>query len=980
MAVTASFASGILSIVGDTLDNPIIVSCDAAGNILLDNGAIAITGGPATVGNTLQIQASGLAGADTISLDQTNGTLPATTFIGGAGNDTMIGGSGNDTFVWNPGDGSDTIEGQGGSDTLIFNGANVNENVNISANGSRARFSRDVASVTMDLNGVETIAFNAFGGTDSVTVNDLAGTNVNRVAVDLQAVGGGGDGAADTVIVNGGAGNDQISFSQNGSQLVVGGLAAQTTIDGFEAANDIVQINGSGGSDTVSFNGGDADETYTIAANGNFVRVSRTDSSPFNVDVTAESVVVNGGAGNDTITAGNGIAPLTSLTIDGGAGNDVIIGGDGADTLIGGTGNDTVTGGRGNDVALLGDGDDTFIWNPGDGSDTVEGQGGSDTLIFNGANVNENVDISANGSRVRFSRDVANITMDLNGVETIAFKALGGADSVTVNDLAGTDVTRVAVDLRATGGGGDGAPDNVVVNGGSGSDRIQLTQSGADILVNGLHAQVFVTGAEPASDVLTIHGLDGQDVIDASNLVANQIRLTLDGGAGNDIIFGSSGNDTLLGGAGDDTLSGGSGADVLTGGAGNDTFVYGPGSGADVITDFAAGPGIGDRIDLAAFHGIRNLSDALSFATQVGADTVFNFGGNTLTLQNVTKTSLVADDFSFAQHVNDFNGDANADILWRGSDGSLANWLMNSDVISSGNFVTSNGVVVAPDASFSVAGLSDFNGDGNADVLWRSTSGVLADWTMDGSVITSSAELTFNGAVVRPDASFSVAGVADFNGDGKSDILWRCTSGALIDWTMNGPAITSSANVTSNGAAVQPDASFSVAGIGDFDGDGKRDILWRSTSGVLADWTMDGPVITSSAELTSNGAAVRPDASFSIAGVGDFNGDGKSDILWRSTSGALIDWTMNGSVIASSGELTSNGTVVRPDASWHVVEIGDFDGNGNSDILWRNDNGSLSEWLMNGTAITQTLTPTSNGTPVTPDATFTTQAKPTNFG
>ena len=67
--------------------------------------------------------------------------------------------------------------------------------------------------------------------------------------------------------------------------------------------------------------------------------------------------------------------------------------------LIGGDGNDMVTGGRGNDVALLGTGNDTFIWNPGDGSDTVEGQAGTDTLVFNGANINENIDISANGPR-----------------------------------------------------------------------------------------------------------------------------------------------------------------------------------------------------------------------------------------------------------------------------------------------------------------------------------------------------------------------------------------------------------------------------------------------------------------------------------------------------------------------------------------------------------------------------------------------------
>ena len=100
-------------------------------------------------------------------------------------------------------------------------------------------------------------------------------------------------------------------------------------------------------------------------------------------------------------------------------------------------------------MALLGAGNDTFVWNPGDGSDTVEGQDGTDTLVFNGSNVCENIDISANGGRARLSRDVGNIAMDLNSVEHIQLNTLGGADNVTVNDLTGTGVTQVAIDLGA---------------------------------------------------------------------------------------------------------------------------------------------------------------------------------------------------------------------------------------------------------------------------------------------------------------------------------------------------------------------------------------------------------------------------------------------------------------------------------------------------------------------------------------------------
>ena len=104
-------------------------------------------------------------------------------------------------------------------------------------------------------------------------------------------------------------------------------------------------------------------------------------------------------------------------------------------------------GGRGDDVAFLGSGNDRFTWNPGDGSDIVEGQDGVDILQFNGSNANENIDVSANGGRVRLFRDVANVTMDLNGIEQIKIATLGGADNVTVNDLTGTGVNTVFVQL-----------------------------------------------------------------------------------------------------------------------------------------------------------------------------------------------------------------------------------------------------------------------------------------------------------------------------------------------------------------------------------------------------------------------------------------------------------------------------------------------------------------------------------------------------
>ena len=511
------------------------ISVTASGASIVVNGLRAQVTIDGAEGANDSLVVNGLGGADTIDAstilagalsltidggdgdDSIRGSQGADVLIGGAGNDVVTGGLGNDVaflgdgddkFVWNPGDGSDIVEGQAGVDTLWFNGSSANENIDISANGGRARLSRDVGNVVMDLNGVEHIRLGPAGGADSITVNDLTGTDVNQVAIDLSgATAASGDGSPDQVIANSSAGNDVIKVALSGATITVDGLAAQVRIANAEGALDSLTVNGLGGADSI-------------------------DASAL-------------GAGHINLT---------------------INGGDGDDLIVGSAGNDTILGGRGSDAALLGLGDDTFVWNPGDGSDVVEGQAGFDTLLFNGSNVNENIDISANGGRVRMTRDVGNVAMDLNGVERVDFTARGGADNITVNDLSGTDLKQVAIDL-----GADGQTDTITINATSGDDAINVVNNNGVVTVTGLSAEVTIANFE-ANDRIIVNGLGGDDVISGTGL-GTAMQLTESGGDGADFLIGSAGADVLLGGAGNDTLFGGGGGDVLDGGTGSNVII-----------------------------------------------------------------------------------------------------------------------------------------------------------------------------------------------------------------------------------------------------------------------------------------------------------------------------------------------------------------------------------------------------------------------
>jgi RTX calcium-binding nonapeptide repeat (4 copies) len=275
------------------------------------------------------------------------------------------------------------------------------------------------------------------------------------------------------------------------------------------------------------------------------LRLSGTDPNELQVDVDADgsadeafnintfaAIVVDAGRGNDVVEldTGNGAFTTARPTIvAGGRGDDILLGGSGDELFFGGRGNDFVDGNGGADTAFLGGGNDNFTWDPGDGSDTVEGGFGFDTHVFNGAGGNETFAATANGRHVRFDRSPGGIVMDLNNIEALDVNALGGTDSVTINDLAGTGLTDVTVDLAFDLGSdfSDGVADTVQVEGTAGVDTISATANGGAVDVAGLAASVRVAHTDPALDRLTIDTLAGADDVSVAAAVNGLIQVTV---------------------------------------------------------------------------------------------------------------------------------------------------------------------------------------------------------------------------------------------------------------------------------------------------------------------------------------------------------------------------------------------------------------------------------------------------------------------
>jgi FG-GAP-like repeat/FG-GAP repeat len=289
---------------------------------------------------------------------------------------------------------------------------------------------------------------------------------------------------------------------------------------------------------------------------------------------------------------------------------------------------------------------------------------------------------------------------------------------------------------------------------------------------------------------------------------------------------------------------------------------------------------------------------------------------------------------------------ADQNIFWRNGSTSVS-WSMNGTAVSQGT------ISASASADWQVVGSGNFNGASANDLgedlvlVNRGTGadrGKVAIWLTDGAQVLVGSDLVrIQGTqtpLTIPDG-WSVKAIADFNGDGNSDLLWaNPLTGQGVVWLMEGATYTKA-------EALPTIPGWTIEAVADFDGPdangvAKADILWRNAAtGQSAIWLMDGTVPGPGSVVIAD-----PGQSWQVVGTGDFNADKKADLVWsNSVSGQKAIWLMNGTQFLA-------GTKVLPlvDRAWTIAGLGDTNGDGKTDLVWRNSvTNTVAVWGMNGT-------------------------------
>ena len=527
----------------------------------------------------------------------------------------------------------------------------------------------------------------------------------------------------------------------------------------------------------------------------------------------------------NSATGTGGISSFESAR--GGSGNDLLLGSDegvndlqgqgGNDLIFGRGGNDSIIGGPGDDLLFGDGGDDLFQWSSGQGSDTVEGGAGTDRLIVNGsATENDAFAIRMNGTRVTLGHtNLTAASLDLNKMELLHVHGRGCDEAYKVEPLVG-----VATDAF----------------GGAGNDTL---------VYDALCASVAVSATEilhPTRGVVS--GLADME----TKTFVNRTVITPEAPS-----FPSGGGNGVL------SIATGTSCAWTAAVTATDRFLQ--------ITAGTAGTGTGS----VSYRVIPNVL----VSARIGSITV---AGGVVTIQQNAAGMSPNSPF-------DLNGDGAGDLLIHNSfTGDIAAWFMNKRVLIEGSVLGE-----VPDRQWQVAGMGDFNADGKADILWQRTDdGRLAVWLMDGTTRLDVLPLSPDR---MPDPTWKVRAVGDMNGDSKPDLIIQNTVSGLVGvWHMDGLTQI-------DGRLFDPDhtsTDWTIVGAADFNADGKRDLVFQHTVGTLAAWFMDGATRLDVLYFTPELVA---EASWRVKGIMDVNADGHPDLLMQHLRGSIGAFMMNGTTL-----------------------------------------------------------------------------------
>lgn len=472
----------------------------------------------------------------------------------------------------------------------------------------------------------------------------------------------------------------------------------------------------------------------------------------------------------------------------------------------------------------------------------------------------------------------------------------------------------------APGGGAGGSANRIyeTVWDGGGVDTYDLSNYTTDLSIN------LNPGSSSVFSTVQLANLgDGHY---ASGNVYNAYLYNGDVHSYIDNAIGGSGSDTIVGNAIANVLNGGSGNDTITGGGGNDTIIGGAGTDTAVYSGTRANYVIGYDANSQTF----TISDQRAGSPD-GTDTVtgvenFQFAdtsnGTSVNVSLAPQNGQMGSGWHIAS-VADYNGDGTSDLLWaKNSTGDAALWTMKNGSLSSYSLTQGH----MGQEWTARSGPADFNHDGKADVLWTNNSGGnVAIWEMNGPSLAG-----FGIPSGHMGAEWQVQGNGDFNGDGYSDILWVSSTNQVAIWSMNG---TTLAGFGLSGGHMG--GEWSVGAIGHFDGDSYADVLWISTAGDVSAWSMNGSNVTSLSTLGHISGA------WHVAGVGDVNQDGTDDLIWADTFNNVEIWEIKDHGISKILDPTGHmGT------EWQLAGAGDVTGDGRADLVWQRSDGTTSVWKL----------------------------------